>query len=278
MVLIVGASSGIGLACAQLLRDGGYRVYGAARRPVPGAAAWVPGSTQPGASAPGLMRSVQVDVRDDASVGDAVRQVVSAEGGIGALVYTAGYVLAGAVEDVAPSEMLAQFETNVAGALRVFRAVLPVMRRQGYGRIVVIGSVAGLIPVPYQSMYSASKYALEPVAEALRMEAGRFGIKVTIVEPGDIRTEITAARVWAAAAERADSPYRDRAVRAVAAMAKSEQAGPGPEIVARAVARVLGQPHPPVRVVVGASYKAIAWARKFIPDKLLHYILGRMYG
>lgn len=273
VALVVGASSGIGLACAEHLRDAGYRVYGAARRPLPG-------DTRTGAarSGEGFLRYVWMDVHDEQAVNGAVDAIVRAEGAIGVLIYSAGYVLAGAVEDIAPAEVQAQFETNVFGALRVFRAVLPSMRRRRRGRVVVIGSVAGLVPVPYQSMYSASKYALEPIVEALRMEAAPFGIKVTVVEPGDVKTGFTAARVLAAAAQGGESPYHARTRRAVEVMAKSEQAGPGPEIVAGAVTRVLAQRNPPVRVVVGTTYKVLTFVRRFVPDKVLHSLLTRMYG
>ena len=271
VVIVTGASSGIGKACAEHLARQGYRVYGGARR-IPSGGVVVKAPT-----GDGFLKTFPLDVAQSASVSEFVSRVADAEGGIGALIHAAGYALAGAVEDVATEEAIAQFQANFFGAHRLYRAVLPFMRCQGYGRIIAIGSVVGLFPIPFQAMYSASKYALEAMTEATRMEVAPFGIEVTIVDPGDIRTGFTAARKWAAAAQ-GGSVYQDRCQRAVAAMARSEQQAPGPEIVIREIDRLLGMDRSPVRVVVGIQYKLACFIRKFLPDKLIHRILQRLYA
>ena len=274
VALVVGASSGIGKACAEYLKDQGYHVYGAARRITPELAA---GPGEPGREG-GFLRWLQMDVREGASVGAAVQKVLDAEGGLGVLVHAAGYGLAGSVEDTSPEEALAQFETNFFGPLRMYRAVLPTMRRQGGGRIVVITSVAGFVPLPFQSMYSASKYALEAMTESLRMEVASLGIKVSMVEPGDISTGFTAARAWTAQAAADASPYKKRCERAVASMVKSETKGPGPQIVVKDVARLLRMKNPPARVITGFDYKMVGFLKRIVPDWFLEYVLVKMYS
>lgn len=274
VVFVAGASSGIGKACADYLKDQGYHVYGAARRVTPDMVAG-PGDTGQNG---GFLRWLQLDVRDDSSVKAAVQKVLEAEGGLGVLIHAAGYGLAGSVEDTSPLEALAQFETNFFGPLRMYRAVLPAMRRQGGGRIIVVTSVAGFVPLPFQSMYSASKYALEAMTESLRMEVAPLGIKVSMVEPGDISTGFTSARAWTAEARVDASPYKERCRRAVAAMEKSETKGPGPQIVVKDVARLLRMKNPPPRVITGFDYKMVGFLKRIVPDRFLEYVLVKMYS
>ena len=184
MVLVTGASSGIGLACADLLARRGFRVYGASRT-----------ATEPERAFP----SLRMDVDDDVSVAEGVARVLEREGRIDAAVNCAGFGIAGAKR---------QFETNFFGVLRVCRAVLPAMRERRAGTIVNVSSIAGLVPLPFQGFYSASKFALEGMSEALRMEVRPFGIRVVLVEPGDCRTHFTANRRPAAGADCSGSAYR----------------------------------------------------------------------
>jgi len=269
--LVTGASSGIGKAVADYLKDQGYHVYGGARRvPADG------GSQQAGKDG-GFLKMLRMDVRDDASVRAAVEQVLAAEGDLGLVVNCAGFGLAGSVEDTTPEEARAQFETNFFGPLRVYRAVLPIMRRRGGGFIATVSSVAGFIPLPFQSMYSASKFALEAMTESMRMEVAPFGIKVSLIEPGDIKTGFTSAREWVAAAK-GDSVYKERCRRAVAAMEKSELAGPGPEVVVRVLAGLMRAKNPPARVIVGAQYKLVGCLKRIVTDRFLEFVLVKMYS
>ncbi|MCY1013953.1 SDR family NAD(P)-dependent oxidoreductase [Nannocystis pusilla] len=186
VVLITGASSGFGEAAARLLAARGpCRVFGTSRRAA-------------GHDTPGGVEMLPLDVRSDASVAACVDAVMQRAGRIDVLVNNAGYTLAGAVEETAIDEAKAQFDTNFFGMARMVRAVLPVMRAQGGGRIVNVSSLAGLVGVPFHAHYSASKFAVEGLSEGLRQEVRRFGIHVSLIEPGDFKTAGTAARERAA--------------------------------------------------------------------------------
>src|SRR5947209_7799476 len=151
IALVTGASSGIGRACARYLAEHGFRVYGTSRKP---------------ASEAGRATMLQMDVTDDASVQRAVDTIVERERRIDIVVNNAGIAIAGPMELTAIEEAKRQFEVNVFGALRVIGAVLPILRKQGAGYIVNIGSIGGLIAIPYQPLYSASKFALEGMSES----------------------------------------------------------------------------------------------------------------
>jgi len=184
VVLITGASSGIGKTCATRLHERGYQVYGTSRSaPAPGA-----GKQSSFQMPPFPYKMLRMDVNDDKSVQDGVGAVLADAGRIDAAVNCAGFGIAGAVEDTSTEEAKAQLETNFFGTLRVCRAVLPIMREQGSGAIVNISSIAGLIGIPYQAMYSASKFAIEGMTEALRLEVKPFGIRVCLIEPGDLKS------------------------------------------------------------------------------------------
>jgi len=179
VVLVTGASSGIGRACAAHLASRGYRVFGAQRS--------APDSAGP-------IEMLRMDVNDDASVHAATSYILKTAGRIDALVNNAGYALMGSVEDTSIEEARAQMETNFFGALRVIRAVLPAMRQQGSGYIINISSLAGVLGLPFSGLYSASKFALEGMTESLRLEVRGFGIKTVLIEPGDFSTQLPAKR------------------------------------------------------------------------------------
>ena len=189
IVLVTGASSGFGRAIAAHLAARGYLVYGTSRSAVMPEEATAPAER----SLVPIM--IPMDVCVDASVDAAVTHILRRHGRIDVLVNNAGFGIAGAVEDTSADELRRQFDTNVFGVLRVCRAVLPHMRRQGGGRIINVGSLAGLIALPFQGAYSASKFALEALSESLRMETKPYGISVSVIEPGDFRTSFTASRV-----------------------------------------------------------------------------------
>jgi NAD(P)-dependent dehydrogenase (short-subunit alcohol dehydrogenase family) len=261
VVLITGASSGFGAATARLLVGKGMAVFGTSRRA--------------GAGAEGPFAMLPLDVRSDESAAACVEAVLVRAGRIDALVNNAGYTLAGAVEETGLEEARAQFETNFFGVLRMTRAVLPHMRRQGGGRIVNISSLAGLIGVPFHATYAASKFALEGWSEGLRQEVRRFGVWVSLIEPGDFRTGATAARERAANRLAAYGPVRDRAIEI---MARSEQAGPDPAWVARCVARVLAASRPRLRYRVGNDARWVPRLRRLMPEWLFEAALRRNYG
>jgi short-subunit dehydrogenase len=167
-------------------------------------------------------------------------------------VLCAGWGLAGAVEDTTTAEALAQFQTNFFGVHRVCRALLPAMRAQGAGRLVIVSSLVAALPVPYQAMYGASKAALSNYAEALRLELHPFGIVVTNVEPGNFRTGFTGARRRAGGWTQA-SPHGAAAERSLRWMEDDEQRAPAPTAVARRIVALLGRADPPGRVRIAAN-------------------------
>src|SRR5580692_4907116 len=178
VVLITGASAGIGRACADRLDDKGWTVVGASRR----------GSTS-GRWAPMVM-----DVDSDESVRQGVGAILAEHSRLDAVVACAGWGLAGPVETTPISDAKDQLETNFWGAVRVVQQALPVMRRQGGGRVVLVSSIGGVIGIPFQAFYSASKFAMEGYGEALAYEVAPFGIRVTLVQPGNVRTDFTSSR------------------------------------------------------------------------------------
>jgi NAD(P)-dependent dehydrogenase (short-subunit alcohol dehydrogenase family) len=262
-VLITGASAGIGAATAAYLAERGFEVFGTSRRP-----------EQAHAAAPGL-RWVAMDVRDEESVRKAVGEVVSAVSHLDGLVCNAGFGIFGSVEEVPHEAALAQFETNFFGVLRTLRAVVPGMREAGHGRIVLVGSLAGRAPIPFQAHYSASKAAVDALALALRNELHPSGVKVSLVEPGDIDTGFNAAMDWG---DPASSAYGERIASCERVVRESLPKAPGPEVVARAIHRALTARRARVRYPVGADSRLVPLARRLLPDALSLRFLRDHFG
>ena len=264
VVLITGASSGIGQACARRLHQRGYRVYGTSRQ----------------ADSQAL---IPMDVTSDDSVRRGVEAILECEGRLDVVVNNAGFGLAGAVEDTTLVEAQAQFEVNFFGVVRVCRAVLPLMRhqseardRRGGGTIVNISSIGGLIGVPFQALYCASKHALEGLTEALRMEVRPYGIHVVLIEPGDLNTSFAANRQNVAAA--GASAYADRARRAVSVMAADEMKGTPQDGVARLIGRVIASSSPRLRYMVGPPAERLAvTVKKLLPPRLFEWAIMKYY-
>jgi short-subunit dehydrogenase len=167
---------------------------------------------------------------------------------------------------------------NFFGVLRVCRAIIPVMREQRAGYIVNIGSIGGLIAIPYQGLYSASKFALEGLSESLRLEVRRFGIQVVLIEPGDHRTGLTGNRRLTAESQ-SNPAYRDRFHRAVERTAADEQNGPEPQAVARLLHRIVTNPRPRLRYTVGPlPERAAIWLKRLLPYSLVEKVMGFYYS
>lgn len=181
------------------------------------------------------------------------------------------------MEDTTAGEAKSQFETNFFGALRLCRAVLPVMRKQGHGYIVNIGSAAGIISIPFQGIYSSSKFALEGLAEALRMEAAPFGIRVVLIEPTDFHTEITANRRRTAAAAECDSAYQDMFAASLAVTEDGETHGPAPDRIARLLLRILDTPRPRLRYPVGPLAGITVLLKRLLPFWIYEWIVKKHF-
>ncbi len=249
VAVVTGASAGIGRACADRLAAAGWAVTGASRRGT-GGTGWA-----------GLVMNVD----DDRSVLAGIDGVIERSGRVDALVAAAGWGVAGAAEYTTIAEAKAQFETNFWGCVRTVQAVLPHMRAQRSGRIVLMSSIGGVIGIPFQAYYSASKFALEGFAEATAYEVAPFGVHITLVQPGNIATDFTASRVMAAGGP-GDSAYAAAMQKAVSLMERDEANGAPAGLVAAAVQRVLSAGRPPRRVSVGkAGERAGLVARRLLP-------------
>jgi NAD(P)-dependent dehydrogenase (short-subunit alcohol dehydrogenase family) len=264
-VLITGASRGIGKTCAAHLASRGWWVFGTYRSTVP-----TPDDAVYG------VEMLHMNVDDDASVAAGVAAVLQKAGRIDAVVNNAGYGLMGAVEDTSLEEATAQFETNFFGVLRVCRAVLPAMREQGRGTIINIGSLAGIIGLPFAGMYSASKFALEGLSESLRFETRPFGIRVVLVEPGDFRTNMVNSRRIAAAAE-TNKAYRTVFVRMRAQQDREESTAPLPVPVAQLIERILDHPRPKLHYSVGMwSQRIVVPLRSYLPQRVYEWLAWKL--
>jgi NAD(P)-dependent dehydrogenase (short-subunit alcohol dehydrogenase family) len=271
VVLITGASSGLGRSCAERLAAEGYRVYGTSRR-----ATW-PKAGAFEDSPPNLPILIPMDVSDEDSVTDGIHRILEREGRLDIVVNNAGIGIAGSIENTSVGEARALFETNFFGVHRVCRAALPAMRARRSGLIVNISSLAGRVTIPFQGFYSASKYSLEALTEALRMEVAALGVRVTMIEPGDFATGFTDARVVAGEA-RGNSAYTERCDAAVAVMEHDERNGAAPELVAELLLKIISTESPRLRYPVGMrSQRFGAALGRFLPASLLERALKALY-
>lgn len=259
VALVTGGSSGIGRCAAGALRDAGCTVYEFSRRD----------------HSMGGVRHMGVDVTDEAAVKGAVEQIAGTEGRIDIVVNCAGFGISGAVEFTELADAKAQFDVNFFGIVNVNRAVLPIMRQSGGGRIVNVSSVAAVAHIPFQTYYSASKAAIESYTCALANEVRPFGITVMAAQPGDIRTGFTEARKKCAIG---DKVYSGRISRSVAGMEKDEQKGMSPESAGRCIAKLALKKSVKPIYTVGFGYKCLSLLCKLLPCRLRNWIVGLLYA
>ena len=261
IVLITGASSGFGKATAELLADKGYTVYGTSRNEVKH----------------DKIRFLVMDVRDRASVQAAIDRIVDENGRLDVVVNNAGMGIGGSLEMATSEEIELQMGTNFRGCVNVCQAVLPVMRRQGGGQVVNLSSIGGVMGLPYQGFYSASKFAIEGFTEALAAEVKGFGIKVSMVEPGDFATNFTARRRNSEATAQSEA-YGDSFRRSLAIIEKEENGGLKPEILAKKIAKIIEKTNPRLRYVVANLEQKLSVVLKHIlPGNWMVNILRNYY-
>ena len=233
IILITGASSGFGKATAELLAAKGHTVYGTSRS----------------ARTHAQIHFLQMDVTDRESVLHGVSQVIAEQGRIDVLINNAGMGIGGSLEMATDEEIRLQMEINFMGCVRLCQTVLPHMRRQRAGRIINLSSIGGVMGLPWQGFYSASKFAIEGFTEALAAEVRGFGIQVCMVEPGDFATGFTASRKNSPeTAENAD--YGPSYTRGMKIIEKEENGGLKPIILAKRIARIVECRKPRLRYVV----------------------------
>ncbi len=245
--LITGASSGIGWATAQLLAEQGYRVFGTTRSTQKRSAVVEEANDRFG----DRLQFVEMDVEESDSVKRGVASVIQKTGGIDVLICNAGFTLYGSIEEMPDDLVVKQFDVNVLGYLRTIRAVLPYMREKRAGRIIMVSSVAACMVIPYQAHYSASKYAVEAFTEGLRQELHEFGITVSAVRPGYMRTTFDADAIKHTPG---DSPYRKWSDIIWGETMKMVQRAPEPALVAKAIRRILKKRSPKAYYTVAAGH------------------------
>ncbi|MGT2907323.1 oxidoreductase [Streptococcus dentiloxodontae] len=264
VILITGASSGIGYQTAEELASQGHIVYGAARRV---------DAMEP-LKAKGV-KALRLDITDEASINAALDTIIKQEGRIDVLVNNAGYGSYGAIEDVTMEEAKAQFEVNVFGLARLTQLVLPYMRQQGSGRIVNVSSMGGRLTSYLGAWYHATKYAVEAFSDALRMETADFGIDVSIIEPGGIKTDwgfLAADKLEASAKGGA---YEAQATEAATGMRKQYSGNmmSDPKIISRAISKAVNSRRPKARYLIGFGAKPLVFLHAILPTRLFDKIM-----
>ncbi len=263
-MLITGCSSGIGAATARAFGASGATVYATARNPESLAELTAGGA-----------HALALDVLDETSMQTAVETVESREGAVDVLINNAGYALQSPVEEADLDDVRLQFETNVFGLVRLTQLVLPAMRRQHAGRIINLSSMAGRFTLPGGGFYHATKHAVESLSDALRLEVAPFGIFVSLIEPGPVRTEFGATAIGTidAAQSTPDGPYGGFKRRLATAYAdaydgRSRFLVSSADDVADVIVRAAGSSHPAARYPVGPVARAVITGRRVLPDRV----------
>jgi short-subunit dehydrogenase len=262
VVLITGASSGIGKSIAEFLHYKGFVVYGTSRNP------------------DNIRNSVfpllELDVRNTDSIQNAVKKVIELSGTIDILINNAGIGITGPIEEIPSQEIKNNFETNFFGPIEVMKAVLPQMRAQKSGLIINITSIAGYMGLPYRGIYSASKGALELITESLNMEVKPFGINITNVAPGDYATNIAAGRFHAPVIKGSD--YEKSYGATLKMMNDQVDSGNNPIEMAEAILEIINSTNLKIHYKVGSFIQKFSIVlKRILPDKVFEKILMNHY-
>lgn len=264
VILVTGASSGIGLSVANALAAQGHTVYGASRN--------ISRLASPS------FKPLQMDVTDDASVKSAVDTIIKAEGKIDVLVNNAGNGVTGPSYAMPVESAKKQFEVNFFGLLRVSSTVIPKMIGAKQGLVINVSSLAGLFGLPYQGLYSASKYAIEGYSQSLRMELRSTGVKVVVINPGDFKTDFTGSRdkvPFPLENEQLEKEYNN----AVASMEKDESVGANPDVIGKKICQIVASSSPAHRYLIGALGQTIAVPlKRILPGGLFEKLMNDHYG
>lgn len=262
VILITGGSSGIGKSVGEFLSKKGFKVYGTSRNPKN-----IYNSVFP---------LVALDVRNVESIENAISEIINKEGRIDIVINNAGVGITGPLEEISTSEIKNNFETNFFGPIEVMKAVLPQMRSQKSGLIINITSIAGYMGLPYRSVYSASKGALELITEALRMEVKDFGIHITNVAPGDFATNIASGRFHAPLIK--GSAYEIPYGNTLKMMDEHVDSGSNPEEMALAIFKIIETPVPKIHYKVGIFMQKFSIVlKRILPDKVYEKMLMNHY-
>jgi short-subunit dehydrogenase len=264
VILITGISSGFGKQTAELLAANGHSVYGTVRKET---------------ETPGNVSVMKMDLTDLPSIQKVVETVLLKEGRIDVLINNAGMHTGGPVETSPIENIKLQMDTNFTGMVQLTKIVLPEMRKQGGGLIINFGSIGGMMGLPFQGFYSASKFAIVGFSEALRMEIRQFNIKVVLINPGDFRTSNSANRRNFLAPTGQSDPYETQFKKSLAIIEKDEAKGWPPEILARRIVKIVECKNPRQKYII-ASFdgKLAVFMRSILPGALFGKLLGDHYG
>ena len=257
VAIITGASSGIGLATAKLLIENNYIVYGIARSKYSG----------------NDFECFQADVNDSALIKEIFEKVFAKHQRIDVVINNAGMGIAGAVEHASIQRIEQIFNTNLTSLVKIASLSIDYLKKS-QGNLINLSSVAGILPIPFQACYSATKAGVYNFSLALDGELRRFNVKVTAILPGDTKTGFTRNRIT----EGGKGDYKGSIEKSIKRMEKDEQSGKGPEVVANAILKCLKKKKPPLKYTVGLNYKFFVWLEKVLPVRLVNFILRKMYG
>jgi NAD(P)-dependent dehydrogenase (short-subunit alcohol dehydrogenase family) len=263
VILVTGVSSGFGLQIAKALSSQGHIVYGSVRKD---------GYLLDGVNV------VKMDVTSEQQIKSTIDGILSKEGRLDVLINNAGMHTGGAAETTSADTIRLQMETNFNGLVHLTREVLPHMRKLGGGRIINFSSIGGLMGLPFQAFYSASKFAVEGFSEALRMEVRKFNIEVIVINPGDFSTSNSANRRNYLAPHSEGDAYDGQFKRTLAAIEKDETGGLDPAILAKKIARIVTKKNPRHRYIIASlDQKLAVLLKRILPSKLFYKILASHY-
>jgi NAD(P)-dependent dehydrogenase (short-subunit alcohol dehydrogenase family) len=263
VILITGISSGFGKETARLLSEEGYTVYGTVRKETESA---LP------------VNYLRMDMTDLNSIREAVLIIVEKEGRIDVLINNAGMHTGGPAETLPAEYIKLQMDTNFMGMVHLTREILPLMRKQGTGRIINVSSIGGLMGLPFQAYYSAAKFAVEGFSEALRMEVSQFNIKVILINPGDFHTSNSANRRNFLVPAGLNDPYQDQFEKSLSIIENDESKGWEPVVLSRKVVKIINCTNPRQRYIIASFEQKLAVVLKYIlPGKLFRMILQDHY-
>lgn len=256
VAVITGASKGIGYACGKRLSKE-YIIYNLSRT--------VKDS---------LFKSYEVDVNDYQRIKSIAKEIFENEGQIDLLINNAGFGIAGAVENCSAENIYSLVNTNLSAVITLSSIFIPYLKKTK-GKIINISSIGGIIPLPYQAVYSATKAGVEIFSRALANEVKESGIKVTAILPGDIRTSFTTSRIIQNDVE--DKEKRERIEKSIKKVEKDEQTGMSADSVAKVVQKIAKKKNPPLRKSVGLSYKFVSFLSKVLPTRVINFIVRKLY-
>src|SRR5918994_410568 len=275
VAVVTGSSTGIGFETSLTLARNGFHTYATMRnlegekfKPL----------TEVAKNENLQLQVIELDVNNDKSVADAIRTIADERKRIDVLINNAGYALGGALEDSSVDEIKAQFETNFFGSVRAMKAVLPVMRKQGAGKIVNITSMGGRISIPLSSSYHGSKFALEGLSESIQYELEPFGIKIILIEPGAVGSNFWKNIKIAKLSSNTNSLYTQLGNRMSKAFKEMEQNAIHPSKVAKTILDAVTSDNPQLRYIVGDDAARMMEARKNISDTKFGDLIKKQFG